>query len=163
MTIDIIDLNDPQYSNLSSLQLAMVRAAQVKKNELVAAAEEEKRSLMYLMLSHNTARSMTRVYEEERIDARTNEQIDAVRDDLLYQLAYEALGNEGNEYGPYRYPQNPNLSLTPAQRFLVVRNYYMENISDPEARLNAYAMDSLAKSYLGEFYQTLYELLASYV
>ena len=77
MTIDIIDLNDPQYSNLSSLQLAMVRAAQVKKNELVAAAEEEKRSLMYLMLSHNTARSMTRVYEEERIDARTNEQIDA--------------------------------------------------------------------------------------
>lgn len=163
MTIDIIDLNDPQYSDLSSLQLAMVRAAQVKKNEIVAAAEEEKRSLMYLMLSHNTARSMSRVYEGEQIDARMNEKIAAVRDDLLYQLAYEALGSEGNEYGPYRYPQNPNLSLTPAQRFLVVRNYYMENVSDPKARLDAYAMDTLARSYLGEYYQTLYELLASYV
>ena len=163
MTIDIIDLNDPQFSNLSALQLAMVRAAQVKKNEIVAEGEEEKRSLMYLMLTHNTARSMSRIYEENQIDARTNEKVDAVRDDLMYQLAYEALGNEGNEYGPYRYPQNPNLSLTPSQRFLVVRNYYMENISDPKARLEAYAMDTLARSYLGEFYQTLYELLASYV
>ena len=49
-----------------------------------------------------------------------------------------------------------------SQRFLVVRNYYMTITDDPDARLQAYAMDTLAQSYLGEFYATLYDLLASY-
>ena len=51
----------------------------------------------------------------------------------------------------------------PLQRFLVVRSYYMDITSDAEARLEAYAMDSLARTYLGEYYATLYELLASYI
>ena len=93
---------------------------------------------------------------------RTAEQIAAVKDDLDYQLAYEALGSEGDENGPYRYPENPNYNLTASQRFLVVRNYYMNVTDDPDARLQAFAMDTLAQSYLGEFYATLYSLLASY-
>ena len=90
------------------------------------------------------------------------EQIAAVKDDLDYQLAYEALGSEGDENGPYRYPENPNYNLTPSQRFLVVRNYYMQSTEDPDARLAAYAKDTLARQYLGEFYVTLYDLLAAY-
>ena len=39
----------------------------------------------------------------------------------------------------------------------------MEITSDAEARLEAYAMDTLARSYLGEYYATLYDLLASYI
>ena len=85
-----------------------------------------------------------------------------MKDDLDYQLAYEALGSEGDENGPYRYPENPNYNLVPSQRFLVVRNYYMQSTDDPDARLAAYAADTLARSYLGEFYATLYSLLASY-
>lgn len=162
MTIDIIDLTDPEYSDLSPVQLAMVRAAQTKKDKILEETKQEKRKLFYLMLSRNFARSTTRAYEEERLDAEAEDKIEAVREDLKYQLAYEALGSEGGENGPYRYPENPNYTLTPAQRFLVVRGYYMEVTSDPEARLQAYAMDTLARSYLGEFYQTLYELLASY-
>ena len=84
------------------------------------------------------------------------------KEDLLYQLAYEALGSEGDENGPYRYPENPNYNLSPSQRFLVVRNYYMQATDDPDARLQAYAMDTLARQYLGEYYTTLYDLLASY-
>lgn len=86
----------------------------------------------------------------------------AVREDLIHQLAYESLGSEGNDKGPYRYPENPNYNLTYSQRFLVVRAYYMGVTSDADARLQAFAMDSLARSYLGEYYQTLYDLLASY-
>lgn len=85
-----------------------------------------------------------------------------MREDLNHQLAYESIGSEGNENGPYRYPENPNYSLSNSQRFLVVRQYYMGVTTNAEARLQAYAMDTLARSYLGEFYQTLYELLASY-
>ena len=162
MTIDIVDLSSPEYSNLSPVQLAMVRAAQAKKDKLVAEADKNKNELKYFMLSNNVARSTALRDAIAEIDTKKNQDIEAVRSDLRYQLAYEAIGQEGNEKGPYRYPQNPNYNLSYSERFLVVRQYYMDATSDPEARLKAYAADSLARSYLGEFYQTLYDLLLSY-
>lgn len=140
----------------------MVRVAQGKKNDILADAEEEKTRLQDQLIVNNFARSSIFPYAEARVDAEASAQVDAVREDLLYQLAYEALGSEGNEQGPYRYPENPNYNLSASQRFLVVRNYYMQATDDPEARLQAYAMDTLARQYLGEFYATLYDLLASY-
>ncbi len=163
MTIDIIDLSDPAYQDLSSVQMAMVRAAQTKKNAIVAACNAEKRKLFYFMLANNTARSNVRAFEEERLDAEAEEEIAGVREDLISQLHFESIAAEGNEAGPYRYPENPNYALSPPQRFLVVRNYYMEVTSDPATRLQMYAMDTLARAYLGEYYETLYELLAQYV
>ena len=163
MEIDIIDLTDPDYQDLSAVQLAMVRAAQVKKNTLVADNDAEKKKLFYFMLSNNTARSNIRKFEEERLDALTEQKISAVREDLIQQLRFESIAAEGNEAGPYRYPENPNYALSPSQRFLVVRNYYMDVTSDPATRLQMYTMDTLARAYLGEYYQTLYELLAQYV
>ena len=162
MTIDIIDLEDPDYADLNAVQLAMVRAAQRKKDEAVAEAEEEKERLEQLLIANNFYRSSIMEYAEDRIDGETEEKVAVIRDDLLYQLAYEGLASEGDENGPYRYPENPNYNLSPSQRFLVVRNYYMEATDDPDARLQAYSMDSLARQYLGEFYITLYDLLASY-
>lgn len=162
MEIDIIDLNDPNYQNLSPVQLAMVRAAQTKKNKILAEAEEEKGELFRLLLSNRMARSSALRDRNAEIDEEAEKEIKAVRSDLAYQLAYEGIGQEGDENGPYRYPENPNYNLAYAQRFLVVRNYYMQATDDPAARLQAYSMDSLARIYLGEYYQTLYELFASY-
>lgn len=162
MTIDIIDLTDPEYSDLNAVQLSMVRVAQTKKNEILADAEEEKTQLKNQLIANNFARSSVYDYAATRIDTEAQAQVEVVKEDLLYQLAYESLGSEGNEMGPYRYPENLNYNLTASQRFLVVRNYYMTITDDPDARLQAYAMDTLAQSYLGEFYATLYDLLASY-
>ena len=162
MTIDIVDLTDEAYSDLSPVQMAMVRAAQRQKNAALTAAEREKQELYFQLVCNNTARNSVYACACERIDAETESKVEAIRSDLNYQLAYEALGSEGNEYGPYRYPENPNYTLSPSQRFLVVRNYYMQATDDPQARLDAYAMDTLARQYLGEFYATLYDLLASY-
>lgn len=162
MVIDIIDLSDENYSNLSPVQLAMVRAAQGKKDKILAETETLKGELFRMALSNNAVRSSAlrdRLTEE---DDKAQSQIDAVRADLLYQIAYEGIGSEGNAEGPYRYPENPNYNLAYAQRFLVVRNYYMQATDDPDARLQAFAMDTLAKEYLGEYYRTLYDLLASY-
>ena len=162
MKIDIVDLTSPQYSNLSPVQLAMVRAAQTKKNKIEAEAEKDKRNIKYLLLANNTARSTSLRDAIAEIEAQKEQDIETVKADLDYQLAYEALGSEGDENGPYRYPQNPNYNLSYSERFLVVRQYYMDVTSDPNARLAAYAADTLARSYLGEFYQTLYDLLLSY-
>ena len=163
MTIDIVDLTDPAYSDLNAVQLAMVRAAQARKNSILAKAQSEVQELFYLMLANNNVRSTARAREEAAIMAQAEVDIEVVKDDLMYQLAYEALGTEGNEFGRYSYPENPNYNLTYSQRFLVVRNYYMKVTTNASARLAAYEMDTLARSYLGEFYDTLYDLLASYV
>lgn len=162
MEIDIVDLTDPQYSSLNAVQLSMVRAAQNKKNKIVAEASEKQTQLLMMVLGNNTARSSAYDLEYAAIAARRDADIEVIKEDLNLQLAYEALGSEGNESGPYRYPQNPNYNLSYSDRFLVVRAYYMDATSDPNARLQAYAMDTLARSYLGEYYQTLYDLLASY-
>ena len=162
MIIDIVDLTSPQYSNLSPVQLAMVRAAQLKKNKIEAQAQKNRNELKFFMLANNVARSTALRDVIKEIDVQMQNDIETVKNDLDYQLAYESLGWEGNEQGLYRYPQNPNYNLSYSERFLVVRQYYMEVTSDPEARLKSYSMDTLAKSYLGEFYQTLYDLLLSY-
>ncbi len=163
MEIDIIDLTDPEYADLSEVQLSMVRAAQTKKNAIVAENEAEKKKIFYFMLSCNTLRSNIRLFEEERLDALAEEKISAVREDLILQLRFESIASEGNDAGPYRYPENPNYGLSASQRFLAVRNYYMEVTDDAAVRLQMYTMDTLARAYLGEYYQTLYELLAQYV
>ena len=162
MTIDIVDLTSPDYAHLSPIQMAMVRAAQTKKDKIVLQAEKDKRDLKYLLLANNTARSTALKDAISEIETQKEKDIETVKSDLDYQLAYEALGSEGNENGPYRYPQNPNYNLSYSERFLIVRQYYMDITSDPNARLKAYAGDTLARSYLGEFYQTLYDLLLSY-
>lgn len=161
MTIDIIDLSAEEFSDLTTVQLAMVNAAQAKKNEILAAAEKKKRTLFLDLVAQNVARSSFRRDREAEIDEEAALDVEVVRQDLLYQLAYD-ISTEGNESGVYRYPENPNYTLAYPQRFLAVRTYYMNVTSDPDARLQAYAMDSLARVYLGEYYQTLYELLASY-
>ncbi len=162
MTIDIIDLSDPEYSDLNAVQMAMVREAQQKKNEILASAQKEKEEYFSILVSNNMARNTFYALTQARLDAEAEAKIQAVKDDLDYQLAYEALGSEGDENGPYRYPENPNYNLAPSQRFLVVRAYYMQATEDAEARLAAYAADTLAREYLGEFYATLYDLLAAY-
>ena len=162
MVIDIIDLNDEAYANLSDVQFAMVREAQARKNEILAAAAEKKQKNLIKMLSRNVARSSVLDDLALEINADAEREVDVVREDLLHRLAYENLYGDGHENGEYRYPENPNYNLDYSQRFLVVRDYYMHVTTNARARLEAYGMDSLARSYLGEFYQTLYDLLASY-
>ena len=116
MVIDIIDLSDENYKNLSAVQLAMVRAAQAKKDKLLSEADELCGELFRMALSNNAVRStaLRDRLAKERADAQR--QVEAVRADLLYQIAYEGIGSEGNEQGPYRYPENPNYNLSYSQR-----------------------------------------------
>ena len=112
MTIDIVDLTSPDYSDLSPVQLAMVRAAQSKKDKIVKEAEKNQNELKFFMIANNTARSTALRDAIGEIEKQKLADIETVKNDLDYQLAYEALGSEGDENGPYRYPQNPNYNLS---------------------------------------------------
>ena len=163
MTIDIIDLNDPEYSDLSAIQFAMVRAAQAEKDTVVGEYAGKLEDLFYHFVGRNTARSSALLRETAELEAERDAAVEAIRSELLYQLSAEEIGSMGNEYGPYRYPENPNYNLSFSQRFLVVREYYMKVTGDAKARHEAYRIDTLARTYLGEYYETLYDLLATYV
>jgi len=162
MTIDIIDLTQEEYASLNEIQLAMVRTAQAQKNAILARAAAKKQAELLRFLKNGTARSSVRGDRNAEIDAAATDEILTVKEDLLYQLTCVTNFSTGSDGTVYRYPDNPNYNLNASQRFLAVRSYYMDVTSDPDARLEAYAMDTLARSYLGEYYQTLYELLASY-
>ena len=123
MEIDIIDLSAGEYQTLTPVQLSMVRLAQAQKNKLTEKAEEEKKQLDWMLIQNRWSRATVRSLRIQEIDARLDYDIEVLRENLIMQLAYEALGTEGNESGPYRYPQNPNYDLNYSQRFLVVRQY----------------------------------------
>lgn len=161
MKIDIIDLTDPKYSGLKPKQLMAVREAQGKKNEILAKAKKTADELFYLLMDHHFERSSTYDNYVAQINAEAENDVENLRDDLILRLAYETPGLDGNEYGPYSYPENPDYSLSEAERFRVVCDYYME-IKEPKMRLQIFALDTLAQTYLGQYYQTLYDLLASY-
>lgn len=163
MEIDIIEMTDEEFSELTKVQQAMVTSAQAQKNSILLKAEQKKEELLEKLLDRNISRTSLKEAYALSVDGEANAEIDVLREDLLYRLAYESKYSDGNEFGPYRYPENPNYNLNAPQRFLVVRDYYMHVTSNAEARLQAYAMDSLAVEYLGEYYQTLYDLLASYI
>lgn len=160
--IDIIDLTQEEYQNLNDIQLAMVRAAQAQKNQILAEAEQKKEKAFYVLLKHNVARNTALPKQKAAIDAEAEKEIAVIKEDLVYRLAYSSDQSGGNDYGPYEYPSNPDFNLSPSQRFIVVRNYYMALTSNPTQRLALYEADTLAQSYLGSFYATLYDLLASY-
>ena len=76
MAIDIIDLNDPKYSNLNLLQMQMVRTAQAKKDKIEEEAEEEKWQIFRILLANNTVRPAALDAEKKRIDADTEKQVE---------------------------------------------------------------------------------------
>lgn len=156
MEIDIIDLTEPGYADFSETQIHKIRRAQRKKNAIIEASEEKKRNRFYTMLANNTARSNIRMFEAERIDAETEIEVEELRDTLIEELYSIVILNKKEKY---RYPDNPDYKLSLADRFFVVKTYYMDLTDDPEMRLQIYTMDTLAHAYLEEFYNTLYDLL----
>lgn len=161
MQIDIIDLTQLEFKDLSKEQFSLVVEAQLKKNAVERELAAEKRELYYRCLERNTERSSVRIYEEARLDAAAEKEIGELRDKLIQDIYFIAEGVEvEGSTENYSYPDNPNYGLPLSQRYLVVRTYYLNKESDAAARLKMYEMDTVAKTYLGEYYETLYEYLA---
>ena len=160
MKIDIVDFTRDRYKGLLPDQLAMVRAAQVKKDNLEAAAEREKRELRWRMTANNVLNSSNLAFRLQAIEDRLREQVELVKIELDYKLGKSPEG--GNEYGEYSYPDNPDYSLSMADRFWAVHDYYMALTNDADERVKLFAADEFAKVYLENFYQTLYERFVLY-
>ena len=60
-------------------------------------------------------------------------------------------------------PYPVDYSLSEAERFVVVKGYYMDAYDDAQERYDHFKRDSVAKAYLGELYPTLHDTLLSYI
>lgn len=163
MTLDILESLGKSEEELSASAISFVRTAQKKKNALTEKLEKDRQAAYYTLLKNGVLRSsmLQNVYDELQVEY--DAAVELVVDELKFQI--EFLGGSANAPDDgatqYNYPYNPDYSLDAAGRYYAVYNYYMA-MTDPQVRFALFQADTLAPSYLGEFYSTLYDRLQSY-
>ena len=159
MDIDIISYTDAQFAALTEEQILEVKSAQLKKEKLDLQLDEdileEKRRLI------DNGIFLSNIWElcKAKLQAEHDLEVENLRDSLLFYLQFAARSEE-SKWEDVGYVVDYSLSM--ADRFIRVRDYYMNNYSDAEARFSAFKADEVAVQYLGERYATLYDYLLSF-
>jgi phenylalanyl-tRNA synthetase alpha subunit len=160
MTLDLLNEIGINEGDLSVYELSFAREVQAKKNKLDEQYEADQKTIARKYYKNKTVRSSAREEEFSELLAKYNEDVDELREELEFELRYFNVSNEAS--GEYSYPNNPDYSLSSADRYYVVYNYYM-TMTDPSVRFALFQADELAADYLSNFYATLYDRLRSYV
>ena len=126
MEIDIIDMSSDEFKNLNATQIYLAYAAQVRKEKILKKASLDKAAINRKLVDQNFMRSTLYAAEKTRIDAEAAADIENLRMELLHQMSKEQVLSPGSSSGIYYYPGNPDYNLSPSERFLVVRDYYMK-------------------------------------
>ncbi len=166
MTYDILDMEEEDILALSVVQTKLLRTAQKNKNELAHQLEEDKQAFYNIVVANGTLNSG--IYEAKcaQLEAEYEREVEILKEQLIYNLSLnepttdDELGDSGlgeDESTGYIV----DYSLSYVERYTIVKNYYMA-ISDPNERMTLYASDTTAMAYLGQYYNTLYNLLAQY-
>ncbi len=164
MTLDVLESLGIDEATLSNAAISIARESQKEKNGLTARLAIDLREIEYDFIKRGAGRSsMVRTYCNKRRN-EYDAAVAALLDDLQFKLSYlgdAANGGNGGADIPYSYPYNPDYSLDEANRYYVVRDYYMQ-ISDPVVRYELFRNDPLAPGYMGRFYATLHDRLLMY-
>lgn len=167
MTYDILEMTEEDIMALSVVQTKLLRTAQKSKNELSYKLEQDKQAFYNIVVANGTLNSGIYAAKCASLEAEYEREVEILREQLIFNLSLnepttdDDLGDSGlGEDEDTGYIVDYSLSYL--DRYTIVKSYYMA-IEDPEERLALYAADTTAQSYLGQFYNTLYNLLAQYV
>ena len=156
MTIDIISFTNEQFASLNAEQILQIKEAQVKKNALDRKLQQDMLKEKYRLQDNGMYLSgiwdrycnqLREVYAQE---------VEMLREALLFYLQYSAKPEEEQAQSA---PYTVDYALEMADRYSIVRDYYMSAYTDSAARVAALKQDAVARQYLGEFYTTLYDYL----
>lgn len=161
MSYDILEDTEIEEESLSKAALSFVREAQSKKDSLMKALAKDKETLFYTLTGNGMARSSVYTDGCAALDAEYAAAVAKLKEDLSFQVDFMGGGSSGGGSAEYSYPYNPDYSLDYAQRYYVVSDYYM-SMTDANVRFALFQADTLAQSYLGDFYATLYDKLRAY-
>lgn len=166
MQFDIIPITGTEAGKLSSAQMGLLRNAQQKKNELLHSGEKELKRFELSVLSSGMKHSSLTEAKRLEIESETEYRCAVIADELLYDMSVinqvqdNVSGNLPGESGS-GVGYTVNYSLSYSQRYVIVRDYYLQ-IKDVTERMTKYAADETAKKYLDSYYKTLYNVLATY-
>ena len=156
MTIDIISYTREQFALLTDEQIMQIKEAQMKKNALDRKLEEDMLKEKYRLIERGIY--LSGIWENycEKLRAVHAQEVELLRDALLFYLQYSAKPEkEEMETSPY----TVDYSLEMTDRYMIVRDYYLNTYTDAAARVEAFKKDEVARQYLGELYATLYDYL----
>ena len=148
MEINIIDFTSEQFSKLSNDQLSDIKTAQLKKNRLERELEIKKRELKAKMLRNGTIRSDQFNLLTAELEQKYRMEIGNVRDGLLFYLQYSV---KPSVSAPY----TVDYTLSMDDRLDIVWDYYNDTYPDAVEKYEAFAADTVAPAYLGEYYAPL--------
>lgn len=159
MIIDVVDMTEEEISALSLKQILILRNAQAQKEALLRSLEEDKVSAKLLLLANNMARST--VYDEmcARLEETYREKLEELKEKTAFNVANSTDVQDDVPFEDTPYLVDYNLSML--QRVDIVQSYYL-SIEEPHIRMRKYAMDNIAKKYLGDYYAALYAILEQY-
>jgi hypothetical protein len=160
MVIDIISYSDAQYALLNEEQIQEVKSAQVKKNRLIKQMEEALVKEKARLVNNGTYLSPMSALLLQEVREKYEAEIAWIREGLLFYLQFSSRVSEEEESGN---PYPLDYSLSDAERFYLVRDYYLNTYSDPRERFEKFKEDTVAEQYLGEVHAPLYDYLLSYI
>lgn len=155
MTIDIITYTDAQLSQLSEEQLLEVQEAQQKKNRLELQLAEELQKKKEKLIENGMFVSDIWGLTQEKLRAEYDAEIANVREALLFYLRFAVKPQDTDATDA---PYELDYSLTYAERYFAVREYYETTYTDAKERFVAFKNDKVAMQYLGNTYKTLYDV-----
>lgn len=158
MTIDIISFTSEQFASLNAEQILQIKEAQLKKNALDRKLQRDMQKEKHRLIDNGMY--LSGIWDKYCNNLREvhAQEVEALRDGLLFYLQYSAKPEkEDVQDAPY----TVDYALEMAERYAVVRDYYMGTYTDRTERINAFKADAVARQYLGELYATLYDYLLS--
>ena len=155
MEIDVISFTDEQFARLTDEQLVEVKEVQLKKNKLLRALEKAKAKEKYRLLKNGVLGSSSYQKVCAELQAAYDEEVESLRDGLLFYLRFSLRPKEEEEVGA---PYEVDYSFTYEARIQIVREYYETTYTVAKERFAAFKKDVIALGYLGEYYAPLYEI-----
>ena len=154
MTIDIIAYTDEQLAALSAEKLLEVREAQLKKDALEKALQENLEKEKQKLIDKGAYPSDVWGKIEMKMKEECEKEIGILRDSLVFFLHFVA------DDAPVVLPDVPykvDYSLSEGDRMYIVREYYETTYANDLERYEAFKRDEFAKVYLGELYAPLHD------
>ncbi len=164
MEFDIIDFSEEEVQALTTVQLKLLRTAQQKKNELEHKMQQELEVYRCLCYTNNVFFSSLYTDKQQELQQEFDYQVEILREQLIFNMSLNEPTHD-DETGDSGMGDDAayvvDYELSYLERYIIVRDYYM-SIEDPAERMALYGADEVAKNYLGSYYNTLYNYLATY-
>ena len=165
MTFDIIDMEEEDLLALSTVQMRLLRTAQQEKDDLTYELERDKQTFYNIVVADGMLNSGIYDAKCDELDEEYEQKVAVLKDNLIYNMSLNVpTGDDGDTGGGDDSDVGyiVDYSLSYLDRYQIVRNYYM-SISDPAERIALYTADTTAKDYLGQYYNTLYNVFSQYI